>query len=392
MLVHNNFLLISLLCSFECVIQRSCYRIVNKSLMTSLVLVTALLCGCGGGQSDLSSPPSTSVFESIRARLYAGSTAQLQMFSEADPMPDSLRVRVQKANHILAVVAPQAWDVWSISYRYTNLPQVSLLMRSPGNRRLMIYNHGHSGLPSPTDTFALEFLRDVHKQGHDILLTSMPLTGFNAPLSSESYFTFARTGTYSVTIAPQLLHDPFALHGLYELIGDPDHYLHYFLDGGLMPAFALSASSALSAIYSPPYLSENNFSFTLKKYSSIDYVGLSGGATTGLVSCAVHRFDRCILVAGVMPDHLRLSFSSNFGDAEQHTRSFYEGFPFDTVLHQAATSSLKLILIFNDRDTCCFSDPSATIFKNEYPNFDIRIERLNFHGYIAASLIAALNE
>lgn len=93
-----------------------------------------------------------------------------------------------------------------------------------------------------------------------------------------------------------------------------------------------------------------------------------------------------------MPDHLRLSYASNFGDAEQQTRSFYEEFPFNVVLKQAAMSSRKLILIYNTDDSCCFAGPSATLFKSQYPEFDIRIENLNFHGYLSGTLIDALKE
>lgn len=205
------------------------------------------------------------------------STAQVRVWPDGGSLSEGLRVRIDKASHVLAAVAPQAWDIWTISYRYTSLPQVAILLRSSGNKKLLVYNHGHGGIPNSTDTFALEFLRVVHAKGYDIILTSMPLTGLNEAIASESYTAVTRSNSSLITIAPALLKDSFAQHALYELIGDPDHYLHYFIDGGLMPAFALSAGYPESGSDLTPYFSAQNLPNISKKYESADYVGFSGG-------------------------------------------------------------------------------------------------------------------
>src|SRR5690606_29577775 len=144
----------------------------------------------------------------------------------------------------------------------------------------------------------------------------------------------------------------------YEYIDDPDHYMHYFIDGAILPIREVDT-----------------------EYESVSYMGLSGGGTTGLVACAVFCFDHCILVAGFLPDEIAISDRANVGDIEQFSRSFYHIFRIEQLMHAARDRSRLLTLYYNRFDPCCFSDPQVTQFRNRYPDYNIILTDLQVHGY-----------
>lgn len=360
-----------------------------------VVLANILLCiglqGCGDSSAQLAPSPGTqdATREALRTRLYAHSSAELQAWPTLAEAPADIRAAATSASTLIDALQPVEVGAFAVRYLPTNLPQVTLHFKRATNRKLLVYNHGHGGLPQATDTFALEFLRAAFDAGHDLLITSMPLTGLNAPLPTSTYAIRTRGHADPAPVDRSILTTFFSMHALYEVIDDPDHYMHYFIDGAVMPASVLA--SGLYAAEQTPYLS-NRPAVAPMAYTEVNFVGLSGGATTGLTACAVHRFDRCILVAGVMPDHLRVKYVGNFGDAEQQTRSLHEQFSTPALIGIATRTSRKMVLLYNHGDTCCFANPSATEFQQQYPTVDIRISSLAFHGYESGTLLGILAE
>ena len=128
-----------------------------------------------------------------------------------------------------------------------------------------------------------------------------------------------------------------------------------------------------------------------KRYEEVSYVGLSGGATTGLSACAVFAFKKCILVAGFLPFYLRVQNINSWGDAEQITKSLYSIFPYEKIMEMAALMSKSVVYIYNRSDPCCFADPEASRFRNDFPRYDIRVVDNNNHSFDSAYIINDLS-
>lgn len=353
------------------------------------VVAAFLAAGCGGSSADIavvddiSAPGSASLHQF----LYANSTATVEYWSDWGDVPS--RFRALDARFAMLPVAEPGAKVglFSVSYLTNNLPQMALHIRREGNTRLLVYNHGHGGLPAESERFAGDFLREALVSGHDLLITSMPLTGLNLPMpgAGVEYFMATRGAAAPARIAPEVLEHNLR-HSLYEILDDRDHYLHYFVDGTVIPVSLLTGDAMISVYVA------NSTTIDGPRYQRWSYVGLSGGATVGLVACAMQSFHRCILVAGVMPDYLRLIDAKNIGDAEQHSRSFYERFPVHALLEMARASSGKFVMFLNRNDPCCFADPAASRFQGDFPEFDIRLTDFDYHGYRAVDLLGILAE
>lgn len=371
-----------------------------------LLLGTSLLLGaCGGGGGD-SEPLSsdgrevTTAAEALSPQksrhtltdfLYARSTAQVRYWASWSEVPAQYAYLQERMGGLPTREAGVTTGLFSITYASNNLPQLSLHIRRVGNSRLLVYNHGHGGVPSESETFASEFLSQALANGYDLLVTSLPLVGLNAipAAPEEPLFITTRDRVGPVSIDVTLLTEFSSQHAVYEVIDDRDHYMHFFIDGAVIPAGLAAPSAAAGELAKR---AQQLLPYTGPQYAQVDYVGLSGGATSGLLACAVHVFDNCILVAGVMPDYLRVSGYSNFGDAEQQSRSFYERFTVPDLLAISAGGTRKLTLVYNRRDTCCFADPAASRFQADFPGYDIRITELAFHGYLVNDLLAMLHE
>jgi len=85
-------------------------------------------------------------------------------------------------------------------------------------------------------------------------------------------------------------------------------------------------------------------------------------------------------VAGFLPFYLRSRNVAHLGDTEQFADSIYRSFLYEQLMRLAGRKS-NMIYIYNDADNCCFSNPEATIFKNDFPMFDIRVMYNNHHSY-----------
>lgn len=356
-----------------------------------LLAILPAVHGCEEGRAQAIESASTHEVELRRYANslypYGGSAAQLSWWPNLHEAPVEVRSAAERAGELLSGFSGDDISAFSISYSSNDLPQVSLLIRRGGNRQLLVYNHGHSGLPEGTEDFARRFLRLAIDSGYDLLVVSMPLTGLNAPIPGATYHIRTRD---SVNLTPV---DAAVIagfeHGIYEAFGGPDNYIRYFVDGAILPVSYLHSPSW--RLVGPVSWSHGNAMPADQVYDSVNYVGLSGGATTGLTTCGVLALRRCVLVAGVMPDDLRLKYPRNFGDAEQQSRSVHEGFSIDYRLRLASESTEKLVLLFNQHDSCCFGDPAATEFQQRYPEYDVRVRPLDYHGYEPELILSILD-
>lgn len=273
-----------------------------------------------------------------------------------------------------------------ISYTNNNLPQVSLHVSATKNKRLLVYNHGHGGLPVAQETWAREFLQRAYASGYDLLITSMPGAGLNLPDPARNYWAVTWGSERQAPIDQQIF--PGWMHAMYEIINDRDSYLHFFIDHMVVLPSVMDARAQAPLRTGRFFASASGF--PAPKYVEIIYVGLSGGGATGLTACAVFNFDKCVLVAGFLPEYLRVQQLHSWGDAEQVTRSFYSEFPNDSLLRLAEATTRKMVYIYNRHDPCCYRDPLATRFQQDYPALDIRLTDLNFHGYDVESLMREL--
>lgn len=81
--------------------------------------------------------------------------------------------------------------------------------------KLIIYNHGHGGLPNDHEQYARRFLSEALEEGIDILLVSMPFTGINQLRAA----TMVRTWDGWARLDPKLFENsPAAVHGVFETL------------------------------------------------------------------------------------------------------------------------------------------------------------------------------
>lgn len=259
----------------------------------------------------------------------------------------------------------------AIVYRDFEFNNYAIKIQAKGNDKLLIYNHGHDGLPKNSEAYAFKTLKTLLNTGSDILINSMPFTGINSSNAIVNVETHDGKAELDIKAMAMRKHEVFELFKT-----GASHYMRFFLDGAVLP------------------LVED-----LGKYKKINYLGLSGGATTGLYTCALlkEHIDNCILVAGVMPIHLRLT-PRNFGDAEQITNSFYSRNSVLGLIEEISkTSSAKTHLIFNDKDPCCFDSAHAIKFKEllqskALSNVNFLILRSDQHNYDPELIRSIINQ
>lgn len=238
------------------------------------------------------------------------------------------------------------------------------------------------------EDFARQFIRGVLDQGYDVLLTSMPLVGLNAIDTTANYWAKVYGHPNPVYFDNALITPWVHFHAVYEIIDDKDHYMHFFVDSALIFSSLVDKSNLTNL----KLVDASKVSgLPAKKYDEISYVGLSGGGNTGLSACAIFNFKKCILIAGFLPEYLRVSNINSWGDSEQISKSLYSIFPYEKLMELAAISSKSMVYIYNRLDPCCFADPEATKFHNDFMKYDIRVLDNNYHGYDSQYLIFELN-
>lgn len=254
-----------------------------------------------------------------------------------------------------------------IYYRDQQFDTFAVLLRAAAPRgKLLVYNHGHGGLPAADDDYAFDLLRTLLHDGTDVLLTSMPFVGLNRSADRAAVLTYDGPS--------QLDLQHFSEHKLFEVL-DPGRssYLRFFVDSAVLPLAQIAP-----------------------RYHEINYLGLSGGATTGLAACALLQrvLSNCMLVAGVMPLDIRLRFpDKSFGDAEQFSASVNARAPVRRLIDELARSQVQLHLIYNDRDPCCFDGPAAQALKNSLSagRVEVTIRDSDRHAYDPEAILKILS-
>jgi hypothetical protein len=233
-----------------------------------------------------------------------------------------------------------------IIYKNSEYQSFSILIKKVNNpKELTIINVGHTGLPEKNDEFYL--LTDkILDTGGAILVTSMPFLGLERADYPLNIQTHDGWGVYN----PALWISSVARHGVFELFySGNSNYMRYFIDNAVLSS----------------YYYRSNF-------KKINYVGLSGGATTGLIACAVLKnlINNCILTAGVMPLSLRME-PDTIGDAEQFSSSFYKQNTVYDLIKVLESSRTNLFLVYNSSDPCCFDSKTAIPFKKKLENLNL---------------------
>ncbi|VVO94739.1 hypothetical protein PS858_02489 [Pseudomonas fluorescens] len=237
---------------------------------------------------------------------------------------------------------------------------------------LLIYNHGHGGLPAETEHFAYTFIAGALESGNDVLLVSMPFLG----VEKQYHPIMVKSWDGEVNYNPEDLEaTPAAVHGVFELFDTGNsHYMRFFMDSAVVNALSLK-----------------------KTYNKINFAGLSGGATTGLYACNVLKdlLSNCILAAGVMPLKYRF-IKNNFGDSEQTSSNFFRKTNTIELIKEISRSKTKLTLIYNDRDACCYTKETANLFKqdiksNNMKNINFIIRSSTNHDYDPYFMLNTIN-
>lgn len=196
-------------------------------------------------------------------------------------------------------------ECFTIKYIPTNYSTHAVRIKSKtqtdfGGSKLLVYNHGHGGLPSKEERFSIEFLLKCLNSGMDVLIVSMPFTGVDERSQPVAFNTWDGKTVYNPSMLTGV---PSANHGIFEMVNTgKSNYMRFFVDSAVINRLRLK-----------------------KEYKTISFVGLSGGATTGLYTCNLlnHIVNNCVLVAGVMPLKFRFD-KKTFGDSEQISSSFYK--------------------------------------------------------------------
>jgi hypothetical protein len=284
--------------------------------------------------------------------------------------------------HIQSILIklPLSWEkISNVSYRFlkyknTNLPAVNaLIIPKNKNGSLIIYNHGHDGLPTLDQSFAVEFINIALSQGFSISIDNMPLTGLNQPQLHKIYYMIAKGNAESTIIGKSLLQWPI-IHQIYQAIDSRGNFRHFFIDGSLSTAHFLS-NEKKQRNYFKREASEDI------KFNNVHYVGLSGGGFAGLVSCALYSYESCTLIADFLPFKYKILDLKNWGDSEQWADSFFGKFSYEYLISLANINSKKLTFLYNSNDECCFANPAALDFKNSNPNLNIIIVQSNKHSF-----------
>ena len=223
-----------------------------------------------------------------------------------------------------------------------------LFLPENSNNNLIIYHQGHSGdFISGKNSIAF-----LINEGYSVLALSMPLLGMNTqPIIDLNDF-----GKFKLTTHNQL---------------------HLLESSNFSPTKFFVEPLGVSLNYL-----DENFNF-----NSYYMLGISGGGwTTVLFSAIDDRVSESYSVAGSFPMFMR-SDSKNIGDYEQIIPELYSIANYlELYIMGSFGSERKLILIYNEFDSCCFSGntyeqlPFSDILKNKITNigegkFDVIIDR-----------------
>ena len=125
-------------------------------------------------------------------------------------------------------------------------------------------------------------------------------------------------------------------------------------------------------------------------YGIIDLIGISGGGwQTVLLGALIPDIHLSISYAGTLPFTYKPSWGGG-GDWEQNFSSIYERLSYWKLyslmtVDSNGRDSRQAVFIFNDNDTCCFSDPQASHFQAIVElmglrNWSVMVDRSDTHS------------
>lgn len=340
------------------------YKTKSIILLFLIPLVGVYGCSNSSGQEVVEQS------ESLVKFLYEGEVIEYQNIDVSEEHINKIKVDLKINWHNVSDI-----KFSSVKYINTNLPAIAvLLVPKIKNNSLIIYNHGHDGLPTHEQSFAFDFIDKAISTGFSVLIDSMPLVGLNLPDNSKRYYITAKgIDSSPVEISQSYFQWPY-IHQIYQAIKGSGSSMHFFVDGSLAAAQYHSNSTGVS------YFNYNS-NINAYKYNNIHYVGLSGGGFVGLISCAIFNYRTCTLIAGFIPFKYKMSSLNNWGDSEQWMDSFFNRFTYEDLINMAAQKIRILNFIYNSDDDCCFSNPAALEFKNDNPSLNILIVDSSKHAF-----------
>ncbi|MDB9908003.1 hypothetical protein OAD39_01480 [Gammaproteobacteria bacterium] len=215
------------------------------------------------------------------------------------------------------------------------------------NNCLRIYVQGHGGSPPKFDYYN-QIIDIFSNEGCDVLSLSMIGLGFNeGPASFPSRF-----GKVSLSL------EQAKIHGNYSFFFDIDN-------PNLDPL----------SLFLHPHMQIIKYVKDQGDYKNISILGISGGGWyTVWLAALLPELNTSLSYAGSFPLAYRKGTSIH-GDWEQIYSNLYSKFSYLELYqlmlaNEDGKRTRKSFLIYNDRDDCCFMDPSATNFKDLVDGLD----------------------
>ena len=355
------------------------------SLLAALIALQPILSSCGGeGVASANNPvvvqPANSQTMDLEEFLYKGESIAYKRIDNPEPGLMSALNKLRLNSGSIADII-----FTSLDYKNTNLPAVSaLLLSKTPNGSLIIYNHGHDGLPTNEQTFAVDFINMALSEGYSVLIDCMPLTGLNAPNFEKTYY-INPIGSAEISVIDESLLQWPIIHQLYQAIAGNGNFMHFFVDGSVFGSAYFGGRNMARPFYFNSINSDLQF-------NNVHYVGLSGGGFAGLISCGLYRYRSCTLIAGFLPFKYKITDLKNWGDSEQYADSFFSRFSYESLISRARGSTERLTLIYNDNDSCCFSNPAVRAFKDENPELRIIINESSVHGFNPEQVLSLVRD
>tara|TARA_B100000900_G_C20552452_1_gene705339 strand:- start:394 stop:1500 length:1107 start_codon:yes stop_codon:yes gene_type:complete len=242
---------------------------------------------------------------------------------------------------------------------YNNEINAILTYASKSNNCLRIYIQGHGGNPF-FYSYHNELLEYFLNEGCDFLSMSMTGLGLN-----DGIFSYpSRYGTIDLDADMSKIHKNYSF--FYD-VNNPN------LD-------------PLTLFLTPHY---KIIKYLESNYKDISVMGISGGGWyTVWLGALIPKIKLSISYAGSLPIEYR-KFEGVSGDWEQQDSQIYnyitywELYKLMTIDKNKKTSR-KAILIYNDKDNCCFFNPYADHFKSildklNWKNLNVIIDENNKH-------------
>jgi hypothetical protein len=205
---------------------------------------------------------------------------------------------------------------------------------------LRIYIQGHGGNPFDFDYH--NQLRELFlKKGCDFLSMSMLGLGLN---SGSANFPINRPYWQNITLDP----DKAEGHGNYAFYSDEK-----------LPGY-----DPLSLFLTPHFYAIQSI---VRGYEKVSLMGISGGGWyTVWLAALMPEIDTSISYAGGYP--LQYHYQVPNSDWEERYSNVYRFVDYWELytlsqIDEHGESTRKLTLVFNDKDSCCYSDPYASHFK-----------------------------